>query len=793
MEHQPINLATETIEQNFAHFLSQSTLDTSVENWVKQDFDDSLIETFKDKSAWVESKAKLAEAFSDLVNSEEAQEALKAQDQAVEAALDSIEEALLDFYKTIRYLSAEERQQGFAKASLHHCLLKLDKIDDVFSQAKRGFFNFPHLPRLTYLTAYILQAYLKLNPLEENSWVAEAAFGRINQEIEIAMEGVFRERHYRIKFELSGPYSNLAYVYDEHTKKSLTQWVELNEKARKVHDAHYALQERIADLYVQSLPFNQVSEMVVELWGQGETVSWATVKKGCVFIDLADESNAEFSASIQELALDWVKVSYFPEFSVAIQTIAVQPAVLGDVAGSILTEFLGGFLKRTGARLAFAAVTPFFAPGFGLLFRGIWGGLSRITRRELSDQNTALNSIITAVQLDIIRTRFTTCFNTYIDTFELVGGHNNYGLPENWLFPLSASLDLEKELLATPPPRPQLHYHTHQLLSEAIVMRLNILLAARGSAVRPGDEAFRASRDNDLRTMLNRWYSYLTNLLQQSYHATRASGDIVRRGVRYPLVTSYRVTDMVLDRRVDLSHPVLHQPTTDTARQGVVNRLDYFVTLNTELHNMCRAYDSTVRHLSKIGIRTDANPVADQNIFGSDFMQNRYLQRGNAFVSSSRNLGNWPGAHGQWGLLLFSKIGNQAAGPSLADHGVQLSPHSLWLSVGDYPDLEDSRIFNVNNLSGTRNLIIPVGLVAIVYDQKGFQGNSRNLPHGSSRNHSSHDIQISALRSMKVRVDVGNRWFQDKPNHHLGRLDTGFNYWPGGWHDPISPPLVRLP
>ncbi|MFB8788035.1 MAG: hypothetical protein U7123_04135 [Potamolinea sp.] len=283
MENQPINLATEKIEQNFANFLNPSTPDTSDENSEKQDFDDSFLETFKDKSAWVESKAKLAEAFNELVDSEEAQEALKAQDQAVEAALDSIEEALLDFYKTIKCFSAEEKQQGFAKVSLNQCLLKLDKIDDVFSQAKLGFFNFPHLPRLTYLTAYILQVYLKLNPSEENSWVAEAAFGRINREIEIAMESVYRERHYRIKFDLSGPYHNLAYVYDEHTKSSLTNWVELSENARKVHDAHHVLQERIADLYVQSLPFNQVSEMVTELWGQGETTSWGNSQKELCF------------------------------------------------------------------------------------------------------------------------------------------------------------------------------------------------------------------------------------------------------------------------------------------------------------------------------------------------------------------------------------------------------------------------------------------------------------------------------------------------------------------------------
>jgi hypothetical protein len=356
MERPQGTLATETIEESFTHFLSQGAQDEQGEpgeSGEAQDFEEGFLETFKHKPAWGAARARLAEAFGDLVDSEELREAREAQDRAMEAALDAIEEAYLDLYSIARMLSAEERRQGLAKAPLLQCVLKLEKIDDVLAQARRGFFNVPHLPRLTYLTAYILQAYLKLNPPEKPQGVAESVFGRINEVLRIAMEGVYQDRHQRITFEMSGASQDLAYVYDHRDKHSLTRWVEVGERAAQVHHAHSVLQERIADRYVESKPFGEVGEMVTRLSGQGEAVSWATVKKSCVFIDLAEEAHAELSDSIKDLALDWVKAQYFPELSSAIQVSSPQPAVLGDLFDHLLTQFLDGFLKpRTGARLA---------------------------------------------------------------------------------------------------------------------------------------------------------------------------------------------------------------------------------------------------------------------------------------------------------------------------------------------------------------------------------------------------------------------------------------------------------
>ncbi|MFN6538413.1 MAG: hypothetical protein RM021_018975 [Nostoc sp. EkiNYC01] len=791
MEHQPINLATETIEQNFTHFLSQSTPDTSVEHWEKQDFDYNFLETFKDKSAWAESTAKLAEAFSELVDSEELQEAQKAQHQAVEAALDTIEEALLDFYKTIRYFSAEERQQGFAKASLHQSLLKLDKIDDVFSQAKLGFFNFPHLPRLTYLTAYILQASLKLHPSEENSWVAEVAFGRINQEIQMAMESVYRERHYRIKFDLSGPYHNLAYVYDEHTERSLTNWVELSENARKVHDAHYVLQERIADLYVQSLPFNQVSEMVTKLWGQGETTSWATVKKNCVLIDLTDESNAELSASIKELTLDWVKASYFPEFSVAIQASNVTVEDWKRTNDTLMAEFLGGFLRATGAALAEAAAGPIFGPAFLALFRTIWER-ARIARGELSDMDRAIEEALTKEEILDIRHWFNVCFNAYTSFFSTLNDEPHIGSVTNqdWLHLRTQTYNLQRLLFL---PRRVIHYQTHQLVSEAMVMRVNTLMGACGTALATNATSTMSDIGANVVEMLNQWYGFMEELRQQSYNRTRGQRDFMRenRFSGLPGAPWLTINDM-LAKQLRLSHDTRKEPQSTVSFLGVTKRVDYYVTLNTELLNLCRGYDIAVRRFREVGI--NLNMVvqnAEAQMFHQNFMNGMYMRDGRNYMNDARNRNIWPGGNLFWWLGHFELAPNPAAEPRLSDFGVGIgSGGTLRLSVGDYPDLQ---LFSglENGASGTIN--VPQGLVAVVYADTGYRGRPRQFPEGSDILHNATQSLPFRVLSMKVRIDVGGRWFPGRFNHHLGRLDTGFYFWEGGWDNPISPPLVQLP
>jgi hypothetical protein len=796
MERPQGTLATETIEESFTHFLSQGAQDEPGEpgdSEEAQDLEEGLLETFKHKPRWGAARARLAEAFGDLVDSDELREAREAQDLAMEAALDAIEEAYLDLHSIVRMLSAEERRQGLAKAPLLQCVLRLEKIDDVLAHARRGFFNFPHLPRLTYLTAYILQAYLKLNPLEKPEGMAESVFGRINEALRIAMEGVYRERHQRITFEMSGASQDLAYVYDHHDKHSLTRWVEVGEKAALVHHAHAVLQERIADRYVESKPFGEVSEMVTRLSGQGEAVSWATVKESCVFIDLTEEANAELSDSIKDLALDWVKAQYFPELSSAIQASAPQPAVLGDLFDILLTQFLDGFLKpRTGARLAAHIASRYFNPILHRVITGILGGVARIARDDLSDRSAAATRLLNLAHITRINLAFEHCFHAYMNRFDIVRDNQNYGRPADWETALGRSIELEWALLGNNGTGHGIHYQTHQLLSEAVVMRLNILLGAYESARLDGSAHFLAARVHDLNTFLRNWYGYLQQLFQQSYHRTRGSGDIIRRGGGSFYWNVY-ASDAL--NRLTLSHPQFRDgyPITNTAVFGFGNRIDFLVTLNTELHNFCRAHDTTVRELNRRGIiNGSAHPRAVDTIFHSTFIQGRYLARGNQFVDESQRHGNWPGAHGQWDSLLFSRIQSERARrPRSDDFGVTLHPSNIILSVGDYPDLEEQSIFN-SNLSLTNSLRVPVGLVAIMYPLRNFQGGARAFPMQASSTASTHSPGMT-VRSMKIRTDVGDRWFPGKPNYHLGRLITGYGHWQGGWNHPVSPPLVQLP
>jgi hypothetical protein len=820
-----IDLSNEMLEKTFLPFLSlDNEFKEPVENWRKQGFDQSFIETFnqtfKYKSDWEGSKAKLTEVFNNLVNSERARESLKAQDQVMEAALDSLEKALLDFYEIIKHLSHQEREQGIGKIYFNDCLLKIQKLDDLLGQATLGFENFPHLPRLIYITAHILQVYLKLNPQLENSGLINRAFDRINAEIESTMVVVFWTRYDKIKFQRDQE-DFRGYVYDEYTKYSLTERVEFDETT-KLEQVYSVLQERIADLYVQSLPFQEVCEIVDKLWGQGKTVSWAILKDNYLCIDLADESNAELLTSVKELTPIWVQQSYFPHFLEEIQLVQVQPkGLMRDLAQeateNIMRHYAIKLAEKTGSKIIKASVSTVFGPLFGAFFDTIWPGEQPLTRKEVADiVNLLINKALKKEKAEEIKRVHDVTYDSYNTRFIIVREYKSMGEPRDWETVLNQTYNLQTLIFHTDS---NIEYLTHQLLPSTIIMRVLSLMGAYRANQDEGIDV--ANLKQKLEELLKAWYQYLERLLNQALSKTRETRKKVKENDLYPetFMTSREDYDFWVKNKV---RNQVVSPTTERygktlysglsnnnqaniAVEALGNRIDYYVILNTQLDNMCKAYDLTVEELKKAEmISLSGYPTnAWENIFKTRFLTNNYVKKASdlegrmkketlLYPPDKKPL-TWRDL-GRWDLCLFSRQDTNR-GASYDDPYVFFYDGSVklqGLSVGDYPNLAEILPSNVTHIS------LPIGLVAVLYNDVGFKGNRTAYPLASNRETLKHQLYTKP-GSMKVRIDVGPRWFPPGPHKPAGRevtkfdstlcrLDTNYN-----WNDPEDPFLVDVP
>ncbi len=199
--------------------------------------------------------------------------------------------------------------------------------------------------------------------------------------------------------ELSGPFKNLIYIYDHYLQQSLTNWVECSEgdNAEKINDALVLLRERIADFYVRDLQCDQISSLLARVWGNLEVQTWAKVREGLIIIekdaepqDPSQESTeaSEFSAksstqlaeSTQEVALDWVKMTYIPELQPAKKSSSIEPDssiledVIVNVASASLERFLESTVLNTSIRLIAGAVGgPLISMAVGAIFSQLWG------------------------------------------------------------------------------------------------------------------------------------------------------------------------------------------------------------------------------------------------------------------------------------------------------------------------------------------------------------------------------------------------------------------------------------
>jgi hypothetical protein len=821
------SLSQESLENIFLPFLS----DTSSQHWENADFQALTSENFYSKSAWESSQEKLTRALSGLIPQNRQKES-EDYDQEVNNALDGLEEEIILLYDKLASLDNKERQKykTSIEISFENCRQKCSEVFKVLYSAPFDYSSLPHLPHLLYLSAYVLRAGIKLDLMDQEKEGA-GIFASLERLLIRGMTSAFERRKYLIQTELSGPFKNLIYIYDHYLQQSLTNWVEGSEEenARKIDDALLLLGERIADAYVQELQCDQISSLLTIIWGRQEAQTWAKVRDDLIIIDKPapetqdpvpeTKSSTQLAESTQEVALDWVKMSYLPELQPAFvvpENASILRSIISEVATASLERFLESTALSTSVRLIAGAVGGVFVnAAISAIFDRIWPPQPPLTEEDVQRMiNERVERAVREITLSTINRQFRVTVNSY----NLVMSKNSDFLTIGaWSTVIRDSYELQLLLLdqsLNPPEARRLHYQVHQLVDETTIIRLNVLLGALDTAVRTDQHDSVKTLLGDLVTFMNTWYRYLDRLAQQSYLETRRHYDM------HVIHDFWAAEVRLLDRMnngviyaADSNFPQTHDHLRGE-EQALRRRVDFFVTLSTQLHNLCRKYDTTSQQVQALfdsfaptyGQRRLNNVGnADRNIFGN-FLMDRYTRYAHEFMNYRTRFGSVPDARlrfqvGRFGPPVATSHHNNIPDWSWMDYCVQIVVNGnliATLSVGDYPDvtlLHSSLEHGIPAPPITRIRITGRGLVATFYQNKTFSGRREVVPLSNIlnphfNNNTSFDTHNPLPRalSIKVRLDLGRLWFPGKPNSALGRLRTDRR-----WEtELIPPPIVDL-
>ena len=145
----------------------------------------------------------------------------------------------------------------------------------------------------------------------------------------------------------------------------------------------------------------------------------------------------------------------------------------------------------------------------------------------------------------------------------------------------------------------QVHYQVHQLLDETTIVRLNVLLGALDTSVKSNQRNSVELLLDELVAFMNTWYNYLSRLAKQSYFETRLHYDI--HVIHEFWQGEVRLIDNMNSRPIYAADWNMAQH--DHLRgeeQALRRRVDFFVTLSTQLHNLCRKYDTTSLEIQRL-------------------------------------------------------------------------------------------------------------------------------------------------------------------------------------------------
>lgn len=757
------------------------------------------------KSAWDEGTARISR----LLESSWSNAPLNEAGQQAESALDAVEEELRLFSERAAYFGRDGMTPGVAAERLNRCLAKLQDAELAVYQPEGG----PHktlayFPRFLYLSAQVLNEGIESGSFDRKSGTVQMFFERADSYLERAMRSSFRERRLKINMELAGPRKELAYLYDRHTEASLTEWVPLTrDSAPVLLRTLDILRDRVADAFVQKLPFAQWQAALATISGSWQApTTWSELREFLMLPGLlpADEAQQGTSgaqegtqqgdpqlgekivitrAAIRALLLSGVGAQYVPELEPEVQS-PVSRVDFKPLAQNVLSEFTNEVIKRQFTEITkkLIATIPLgaVAPGIGILLDLIFPSEKPITKEEMEAEiDKRIKQALDSTYVEVIKLKFENCrkaFNLRMQTIKNKDENQNkpeaeweVGPPADWESFITVTGDLEGFLFAADPIR---CYLTHQLFTDAMTLRLNALYG-KLQAAKPG-HAVDVELDL-LNTCYRGWYAHLEKLVDFAWHKTLGGDDFLREqdhtqspglgalfNPRYIIYDHYNYKN----ERWQVRHQHrLNAENTDKGKLGgplntINQKAAVYATLNTAFRSMCHVYDAAAhKHNEKFGTNLPTALELFDWRLGDDWYQGTMTNIVNENTryddGGGRDFFTWSPMRGK-----YKRDGKDFLRTDLFIETVSNSGTRRWYSVGDYPDL---RLVGADAPEMAK-MIFPRGFRAICYSEANFgqyldeNGNKRYrgeywvLPSDGARPHEV--LNGKNVRSMKIRIEL---------------------------------------
>lgn len=778
------------------------------------------------KSVWDEGTARisrlLASSWSDVPLSEAGQQA--------ESALDAVEGELRLSSELTSYFGRDGMTSGVAAERLNRSLGRLQEAELAVYQPKGGTHQtLPCFPRFLYLSAQVLNEGIESGFIDGKSGTVQMFFDRADGYLERAMRSAFGERRLKINMELAGPRKELAYIYDHQTEESLTEWVPLTDDSAPVLLRTLdLLRDRIADAFVQTLPFAEMQAALVTVSGAGQApTGWSELREllmvpGLLPADEAPQGTSDAPEStpqgeevvvtrtaIRELLLPRVGAQHVPELAPDAQAPASLRVDWKPMAQSVLAEFTNEVIKRqfTEVTKKLIATIPLgaVAPGIGILLDLIFPSEKPITKEEMAAEiDKRIKQALDQAYVEVIKLKFENCRKAFNMRMQTVQNDNSIGAPQDWEPLLIVTGDLEGFLFAGDQTNPgdfTRYYLTHQLLTDAMLMRLHALYG-KLQAAKPGD-LIDAELDA-LKECYTGWFSYLERLLTFVWNNPREENDFVITKSHYVSQGSAEkfvindhfnhkgavVSESAHENRLSTEYPSRHDKAKlNVSLATIKQKARLFTALNTTFKSMCEVYDAAARkHQEKFGgyLPMALGPLFNTRLAGSYFSSMNKFAIDNPYSDGGgKDQFTWsPSSRAG----LYRRDYNDFSVTDLYVTTGSRGGTYRFYSVGDYADLKRDG----NDAQEMTEMRFPRGLRAFCYSEPNFgqyrdemgnikyKGDFWVLPVST---HSPYEvIHGRDIRSMKIRLDL--KWWHNSRAAY-GRIK--------GWKwadDTVYPPQI---
>jgi hypothetical protein len=155
--------------------------------------------------------------------------------------------------------------EGAHKDSIVIALSSIEKLGSAFKKSSFPHKNLPYFSEFLILTSVVFNSAISNSVLSEEATEITNFYCDAERYLYSVTLSARAQRHADISMELTGPYKEIAYLFDRQTNSSLTEWVKLDSQtAEQLLDTQQELRTQAADVYINSLPLEQLYNALYE-------------------------------------------------------------------------------------------------------------------------------------------------------------------------------------------------------------------------------------------------------------------------------------------------------------------------------------------------------------------------------------------------------------------------------------------------------------------------------------------------------------------------------------------------